>query len=81
MVLFLDGAQFATCKRHGVLAFTAQGSRVVYLCGRDFERAWRKDAREAQATIIHELLHSLGLGENPPSPRKITDRVQRLCWQ
>lgn len=81
MVLFLDGAQFATCQRHGVLAFTAQGSRVVYLCGRDFERAWRKDAREAQATIIHELLHSLGLGENPPSPRKITDRVQRLCWQ
>ena len=81
MVLFLDGAQSATCKRHGVLAFTAQGSRVVYLCGRDFERAWRRDAREVQATIIHELLHSLGLGENPPSPRQITHRVQQLCWQ
>jgi hypothetical protein len=26
------------------------------LCGRDFERAWRRDPREAQATIIHELL-------------------------
>ena len=81
MVLFLDGAQSATCKRHGVLAFTAQGSRVVFLCGRDFERAWRSNAREVQAAIIHELLHSLGLGENPPSPREITHRIQGLCWE
>jgi len=80
MVLFLDGAQSATCKRHGVVAFTAQGSRVVYLCGRDFERAWRRDVGEVQATLIHELLHSLGVGENPPSPRAITHRIQQLCW-
>jgi hypothetical protein len=80
MVLFLDGAQSATCRRHGVLAFTAQGSRVVYLCGRDFERAWRRDVAEVQATVIHELLHSLGLGENPPFPRAITHRIQQLCW-
>jgi hypothetical protein len=80
MVVFLDGARSSTCNRHGVLAFTSRGSRVVYLCGRDFERAWRRDAREVQATIIHELLHSLGLGENPPTPREITHRVQSLCW-
>jgi hypothetical protein len=80
MVLFLDGAQSATCRRHGVLAFTTQGSRVVYLCGRDFERAWRRGVAEVQATVIHELLHSLGLGENPPSPREITHRIQQLCW-
>ena len=80
MVLFLDGAQKSTCQIRGILAFTAPGSRVVYLCGREFERGWRRDSREVQATIIHELLHSLGLQENPPSPRHITDRVQRLCW-
>ncbi len=80
MVLFLDGAQSATCGRHGVLAFTAQGSRVVYLCGRDFERASRRDVAEVQATVIHELLHSLGLGENPPPARAITHRIQQLCW-
>jgi len=34
-----------------------------------------------QATIIHEMLHSLGLGENPPAPRYITDRVKQRCWQ
>jgi len=80
LVRFVDGADSATCKRHGVLAFTAPGSRVIYLCGRDFERAWRRDPREVQATIIHEVLHSLGLGENPPSARHITYRVQELCW-
>src|SRR5829696_239313 len=78
MVLFLDGADSATCTRHGVLAFTAQGSRVIYLCGRDFERQWRRDVAEVQATVIHEMLHSLGLGENPPSPRAITHRIQQL---
>ena len=80
MVLFLDGAQSATCKAWSSPSRLG-AAEVVYLCGRDFERAWRRDAREVQATIIHELLHSLGLGENPPSPRQITRRVQHLCWQ
>jgi len=80
MAWFLDGAESPTCKRHGILAFTVRGSRVIYLCGRDFERAWRRDTREVQATIIHELLHSLGLGENPPDARQITYRVLRRCW-
>ena len=81
MIFFVDGTGHATCRRHGILAFTAIGSRTVYLCGRDFERAWKKDPQEVQATIIHEMLHSLGLGENPPSARQISDRIQRLCWQ
>ena len=79
LAVFQDGAQSSTCKRHGILAFTARGSRVIYLCGRDFERAWRRDPREVQAAVIHEVLHSLGLGENPPSPHYITHRVQQLC--
>lgn len=80
LVYFLDGEQSRACKIDRVLAFTEPGSRVVYLCGRYFERASRRDAREVQATIIHEVLHSLGLGENPPSPGYITDRVRSLCW-
>jgi hypothetical protein len=81
MVFFLDGERAVGCGREGVLAFTTPGSRAIYVCGRSFERAWRRDRREAQATIVHELLHSLGLGENPPSPRSISDRVRQLCWQ
>ena len=29
--------------------------------------------------MIHEMLHSLGLPENPPDPRAITERVLDLC--
>ena len=80
LVVFLDGESQPTCSRHGVLAFTVTGSRVVHVCGRAFARAWKKDALEVRAAIIHELLHSLGLGENPPTPAHITARVKRLCW-
>ena len=81
LIFVQDGSRHPTCERHGVLAFTAVGSRLVYVCGRDFARAWSKDQREVQSTLIHEMLHSLGLGENPPAPREITARVQRMCWQ
>ena len=81
LVYFHDGELNPACKRHGVLAFTEIGSRVVYVCGRDFARAWSKDPRETVATLIHEMLHSLGLRENPPTPREITYRVLTLCWR
>jgi hypothetical protein len=78
-VVFLDGGGSPQCGKPGVLAFTSRNSRVVYLCGRDFEHAERRDPRAMQVTIIHELLHSLGLGENPPSPREISFGILRLC--
>ena len=81
LVYFHDGEVNPACKREGTLAFTQVGSRVVYVCGRGFARAWKREPREAVATLIHEMLHSLGLGENPPAPREITYRVQKLCWQ
>ena len=81
LVYFNDGELNAPCKRDGILAFTQVGSRVVYVCGRDFARSWNKEPRQIVATLIHEMLHSLGLGENPPTPREISDRVQKLCWQ
>jgi len=31
--------------------------------------------------VIHEALHSLGLGEDPPSSREITARVSSACLQ
>jgi len=75
-----DGETQAQCGEQGVLAFTVVGSRVILVCGRTFAIAAHRDPPEAQATIVHELLHSLGLGENPPSPREITHRVKKSCW-
>ena len=58
---------------------TLPGSKVVYVCPEQFRKVSRQP-RKAQATVIHELLHTLGLGENPPSSREITRRVIERCW-
>jgi hypothetical protein len=79
-LLFFDASESPACSRGDVLAFTAPGSRVVYVCGRDFARASRRDAELGPSVIIHELLHSLGLPERPPTPGRITFRVQQACW-
>jgi hypothetical protein len=63
----------------GRLAMTHPGSRVVWVCGREFERSWHEKAANAEATLIHEMLHSLGLGENPPSSGAINRRVRHHC--
>jgi hypothetical protein len=81
LVIFQDaGERLGKCDRQGTLAFTTPGDRIVYLCGRAFERAWRRNPDEAQNTMIHEMLHALGLGENPPSPREISYRIRQLCF-
>jgi hypothetical protein len=63
-----------------VLAFTSPGSQVVYYCGDRFIRNLTRRGLSALATtIIHEELHSLGLGENPPSAEEIGRRVEARC--
>src|SRR5262245_27540469 len=62
-----------------VLAVTMPGSRAILVCGERFVRQMSKNSRHAEATIIHEALHSLGLGENPPSSDHINDRVMARC--
>ena len=40
----------------------------------------RRSRRGLTATfLIHETLHTLGLGENPPSSEEITLRVESRC--
>jgi hypothetical protein len=34
---------------------------------------------EAEMTVIHEVLHTLGLGENRPSSSQITAQVRKRC--
>jgi hypothetical protein len=79
LVLFRDGTGQGSCRNQGVLAFTSQGNRVVYVCSAQFRRTWQSDRLEAEAAVIHEALHTLGLGENPPTSRDITLRVRKLC--
>jgi hypothetical protein len=77
-VLFYDGANETPCLRPRVYAFTVPGSRVVRTCP-SLGRLAASDPREAEAVVIHELLHTLGLGEDPPASEDITAAVEVRC--
>ena len=78
MIIFIDGSREDMCVT-GVLASTVPGSRVVRLCLDELKRSWQQDPDHAVASFIHEMLHTLGLGENPPSSSEITRRVLAVC--
>jgi hypothetical protein len=63
------------CASPGAAAFTAGGA-AVFVC----ETSFRTLSRGARATaLIHEMLHTLGLRENPPSSAEISRRVAERC--
>jgi hypothetical protein len=78
-VFFKDGSGKRECGPPTILAFTRAGSDTVYVCASSFSRATASDPTLAEMILIHELLHTLGLGENPPSSREITARVAERC--
>jgi len=78
MLVFIDGSREAPCVT-GTFAFTAPGSRVIRLCVEAVKRTWFQDQEHTVANFIHEMLHTLGLGENPPSSPEITRRVDTAC--
>ena len=78
MLTFIDDSRNRYCVT-GVVAFTLPGSRVVRICLDELKRTWKQDPEHTIAAFIHEVLHTLGLGENPPSSSAITARVLSRC--
>jgi len=78
-LLFYDGSGQARCRAPRTLAFTWPGSQIVFVCAQQFVETARHDPFLAEVALIHESLHSLGLGENPPSSSEITSRVISRC--
>jgi hypothetical protein len=78
MLVFINGSREAPCVT-GTFAFTAPGSRVIRLCVEELKRTWLQDQEHTVANFIDEMLHTLGLGENPPSSAEITRRVHVAC--
>lgn len=77
-IFFYDGSQEGRCGKKWILAVATPGTRVVKICPA-FYQASLRDPVDAEATLIHEALHTLGLGENPPSSREITAQVLKHC--
>ena len=78
-LVFYNGYGRAACATRDTIAFTSPGSAVVFVCSQQFVEKTHRDPGLAAVLLIHEELHSLGLGENPPSSKEITARVIARC--
>ncbi len=78
---FEDGSRHPRCASPAILAFTRPGSDTIYVCASQFKSAVRNDPAYAEMILIHEWLHTLGLGENPPTSLEITARVTERCGE
>jgi hypothetical protein len=76
---FFDDGAAPQCRAGTTLAFTQTGSRLIRVCGPQFRDRFQQNRTTAEIVVIHEFLHSLGLGENPPTSEAITERVAARC--
>jgi hypothetical protein len=78
-LIFANGRFHGDCRLPSVLALATPGRQVIYICGPQFLQRERLDPGFTAALLIHEQLHALGLGENPPHSQEITARVISRC--
>jgi hypothetical protein len=75
---FRDGSFHSFCRSGKSALVSVVGMRPVFVCP-SFRKLAERDPWAAESWIIHEMLHTLGLGEDPPSSREITQRVNEGC--
>ena len=79
-LVFIDGSRDPVCRIGRAVLTTTPGSRMIRVCP-GFAQFQLRDPGLSASLIIHESLHALGLGENPPSSSEITQHVERRCWK
>jgi hypothetical protein len=79
-LVFVDGSRERVCQTGNAGLVTSPGTRLIRVCPRFVDFQLRNPGMSG-VLIIHESLHSLGLGENPPTSSEITQRVERRCWK
>jgi hypothetical protein len=78
MLPFLDGARRPLCRAGQSELLTVRGVARIIVC-EPFVQTVTRERVTAEVYVIHEMLHTLGLGENPPTSQQITQRVKRQC--
>jgi hypothetical protein len=79
-ITFREGLDRRPCQNAGILALTSIGGRDVFICSPQFWQTYRSDPTRVEGVLIHEMMHTLGLGENPPTSTEINTRVRERCW-
>jgi len=75
LLVFYDGSRKPRCARDGTFAAAEAGSRIVWICPESFRRLAWSHPGTAEVVVIHEALHSLGLGENQIGRASCRERV------
>jgi hypothetical protein len=75
---FSDGSSHPACA-NGIAFMVTSVYRPGVLVCKGFVKAVFAERRLAEAVMIHEMLHTLGLSENPPTSQEITQQVLRRC--
>ena len=78
-MLFMYGSTEPQCRLRDTAAFTEPGGRIVYVCASRVVGPSLSHSGSGEIILIHEMLHSLGLRENPPAPSEITKQVIARC--
>ncbi len=82
LIPFVDGSSQALCRRTKVALVASPGVRRVFVC-KAFAEVQLRRPGVAESMVIHEVLHTLGLGESPqpgaPTSIEITQRVEARC--
>lgn len=76
---FVDGGAVPRCAGGRVAAAANFGSPIVAVCKATFARVQYETPGLAANVLIHEMLHALGLGEDPPTSEEINRHVMRRC--
>ena len=82
LIPFVDGSSQALCRKTKTALVASPGVRRVYVC-KTFAEVQLRQPGVAESMVIHEILHTLGLGEAPqkgaPTSIEITQRVEARC--
>jgi hypothetical protein len=78
MLPLLDGESRPLCKANQSQLLTSAGVPRVFVCKAFLATVYQRRVM-AEVYIIHEMLHTLGLGENPPTSQDITQQVVKRC--
>lgn len=76
---WVDGARHSMCQNPGVFLVARVGQDRIFVCPRQFVAHATRYPTKTAGFILHEQLHALGLGENPPSSAAISKRVFFRC--
>jgi hypothetical protein len=83
---FFDGSRIGVCRNGAVAMASSPAAPRVFVCpasgGAVRSRLANLEFARgslAEAMVIHEMLHTLGLGENPPSTFEITAQIRARC--